>query len=262
VGGPIRVSKVYNGRDRSFFFFDYEGQRILAASLAQHTVPTELERRGDFNQTFTAAGQMKVIYNPFTTRSNPSMPGRFMRDPFVGNVIPQSLMDPVALKAQKYYPSPNSPGLPFTAQNNFVVQSAILQPQDRVEFKIDQVLNERRRMFARYTLMDSMYSKPNFWNNIADPFCCDPMYQRLQNGALDYTETLKPSTMLNIRDAIGCTAGHRWPWSRGFRVADLGLPAAIDQISNERVFPTITIQDYTQLGPNTGDVYLMDDTTH
>jgi hypothetical protein len=96
VGGPIRLPKLYDGRDRSFFFFNYEGQRVLAASLAQHTLPTALERRGDFTQTFTAAGQMKVIYDPATTRPNPAAPGRFMRDPFPGNVIPQDRLDPVA----------------------------------------------------------------------------------------------------------------------------------------------------------------------
>ena len=75
-------------------------------------------------------------------------------------------MDPVALNAQKYYPLPNGPGLPFTHQNNFVVQAAYPQPQDRIEFKIDHDFNDRRRMFGRYTHMDSVYSKPNFWGNI------------------------------------------------------------------------------------------------
>src|SRR5712692_9066760 len=69
-GGPIYVPKLYNGRDRTFFFFDYEGQRIQAASLAQHTLPTELERSGNFTQNLNAAGQMLVIYDPRTTRPN------------------------------------------------------------------------------------------------------------------------------------------------------------------------------------------------
>jgi len=124
VGGPVFIPKVYDGRNRTFFFALYEGQRILAASLAQHTLPTDIERRGNFTQSLIASGQMKVIYDPSTTRANPAQAGRFIRDPFPGNVIPTDRLDPVALKAQRYYPAPNGPGLPFSKQNNFIAQAA------------------------------------------------------------------------------------------------------------------------------------------
>jgi len=262
LGGPISIPKLYNGKNKTFFFFDYEGQRILAASPALHTVPSALEKAGDFSQTFNAQGQLKVIYDPATTRPDPAKPGAFLRSPFPNNVIPQNRMDPVALKMQTYYPEANSPGLAFSHQNNLVLQAAYPQPQDRIEFKIDQIFNDRQRMFGRYTFMDSVYSKPNYWGNIADPGCCDPMNQRLQNGALDYLNTLNNTTVLNIRYGFGRVSGNRYPWSKGFQVSTLGLPASIDQISNQPVFPTVTIQDYTQLGPNGGDVYLMGDVTH
>jgi Carboxypeptidase regulatory-like domain len=262
VGGPVYVPKVYNGKNHSFFYFTYEGQRIAQAQFAQQTVPTDLQRRGDFSQTLNAAGQVVTIYDPFSTRLNPDKPGTFLRDPFPANAVPQGRMDPVAVNAQKFYPLPNSPGLPFTHQNNFVVQSSIPQPQDRTEFKIDHVFNDRRRVFGRYTHMDSMYSKPNFWGNIADPGCCDPMNQRLQNGALDYTDTLNNTTVVNVRYGFARIRGNRFPWSNGFSVQSLGLPGSIDSVANGHVFPTITIQDMTQLGPNGGDYYLLSTYTH
>src|SRR5947207_2351121 len=52
IGGPISIPKLYSGKNKTFFFFDYEGQRILAASPALHTVPSQLEKAGDFSQTF------------------------------------------------------------------------------------------------------------------------------------------------------------------------------------------------------------------
>ena len=268
VGGPISIPKVYNGKDKTFFFALYEGQRISAASIAQHTVPTALERAGDFSQTLGADGQMRVVFDPFTTRPDPARPGRFLRDAFSGNRIPQSMISPVAAKSQEYYPLPNAPGLPFTRQNNLVLQDAYPQPQDRIEFKIDHNFNDRRRVFGRYTFMDSVYSKPNFWKNVADPGCCDPMNQRLQNLAMDYTEMLGTTMVLNVRYGMGRVSGNRVPWSstfsreNGFKVTTLGLPASIDQISDHQVFPTITIQDMTQLGPNGGDIYFMGDTSH
>jgi hypothetical protein len=262
LGGPILIPKLYNGKNKTFFFFDYEGQRILQAVPALQTVPSDLEKAGNFTQTFNAQGQMKVIYDPVTTRPDPANPGAFLRSPFPGNIIPQNRLDPVALNIQKYYPEPNNPGLAFSHQNNLALQASYPQPQDRVEFKVDQVFNDRQRMFGRYTFMDSVYSKPNYWGNIADPGCCDPMNQRLQNGALDYLNTINNTTVLNIRYGFGRVSGNRYPWSKGFQVSTLGLPSSIDLVSNQPVFPTVTIQDYTQLGPNGGDVYLMGDVTH
>ena len=268
LGGPISIPKLYKGKDRTFFFALYEGQRIRAASIAQHTVPSDLERLGDFSQTYAANGKMRVVFDPFSTRPDPARPGRFLRDAFAGNRIPQSMISPVALKSQTYYPEANSPGLPFTHQNNLVLQDAYPQPQDRIEFKVDHSFSDRRRMFGRYTFMDSIYSKPNFWGNIADPGCCDPMNQRLQNVAIDYTENIGTTMVLNFRYGLGRVSGNRVPWSAsfnggdGFQVATLGLPSYIDNISDHRVFPTITIQDMTQLGPNGGDIYFMGDTSH
>jgi hypothetical protein len=168
----------------------------------------------------------------------------------------------------EYYPAPNGPGLPFTHQNNLVLQDAYPQPQDRIEFKVDHNFSDRRRLFGRYTYMDSVYSKPNFWKNLADPGCCDPMNQRLQNAALDYTENFGSTMVLVLRYGLGRVSGNRVPWSstfdpqNGFKVTTLGLPAYIDQVSDHQVFPTITTQDMTQLGPNSGDIYFMGDTTH
>ena len=265
LGGPVYIPKVYNGHNKTFIFGVYEGQRIKAASLAQHTVPTALERAGDFSQTFNAAGQMRQVFDPFSTRANGAT---FVRDQFPGNKIPPSMISPVAAKALSYYPQSNAPGLPFTRTNNLVLQDAYPQPQDRLEMKIDHNFSERRRMFGRYTFMDSVYSKPNFWGNVADPGCCDPMNQRLQNGAIDYTENIGSTMVLNLRYGFGRVSGNRVPWSstfsreNGFKVASLGLPSSIDSISDHQVFPTITVQDYTQLGPNGGDIYFMGDTSN
>ncbi|HWB95361.1 MAG TPA: TonB-dependent receptor, partial [Bryobacteraceae bacterium] len=262
VGGPITLPKIYSGRDRTFFFFDYEGQRVRSASLASMTLPTDAQRQGDFSQVRSATGQPVTIYDPATTRPDPANPEKFIRDPFPGNLIPTARMSPAALAIQKYYPEPNAPGAAFTHANNFVTQGAYPQPQDRVEFKIDHTISDATRIFGRYTFMDSVYSKPNFWGNLADPGCCDPMNQRLQNAALDFTHTVNNSTVLNVRYGLGRVSGNRYPWSKGFQVATLGLPASIDAISNQPVFPTVTIQNYQQFGPNGGDVYLMGDTSH
>src|SRR5262249_34185677 len=81
LGGPIR-------RDRTFFMGSYQGFNENIPFPRTSTVPTDLQRLGDFSQTFNSAGQLITIYDPLTTRPDPSRPGRFIRDPFPGNRIP------------------------------------------------------------------------------------------------------------------------------------------------------------------------------
>src|SRR6266852_5287987 len=94
AGGPIFVPKLYNGRDRTFFFGNFEGFRQRLAKAITTTVPTAAQLAGDFSQTFNSAGQLVVVANPFTAHPGPS--GTVIRDPFPNNQIPQSLFDPVS----------------------------------------------------------------------------------------------------------------------------------------------------------------------
>ena len=97
--GPIR-------RDKTFFMVSLEALRERRADSTLASVPTELERAGDFSQTRPAAGQAITIFDPFSTRANPS--GGFVRDPFPGNRIPSARFDPVAVNTLKFYPAPNT----------------------------------------------------------------------------------------------------------------------------------------------------------
>jgi hypothetical protein len=110
TGGPI-------ARNRSFFMVSYEGLRQNSFRELLTTVPTALERAGDFSQTRGANGQPIVIYDPATTVANPSGSG-YVRSPFQGNRVPANRMDPVALNVMRYWPEANQPGDAATGRNN------------------------------------------------------------------------------------------------------------------------------------------------
>jgi hypothetical protein len=263
IGGPVLLPRIYSGRSKTFFFFDYEGGRTRAAQIATYTLPTPLQRQGDFSQTFNASAQRLVIYNPFSTTKDPANPAAWIRTAFPNNVLPASLLNPVAVNMQKYYPQPNAAGLAFTNQNNYVVQSAYPQFANRIEAKIDHYFNPANRIMGRYDVHDSVYSKPNYFNNLADPGCCEPMYQRLQSAVLVFTHTIGTSKVLEVRAGMGRVAANRVHWSAtrtgvgGFDPTQLGLPASIAAQADRLMFPTVTIQDMTQLGPSGGDDYHM-----
>ncbi len=90
VGGPIRTNKIF-----SFTSFEqWDDTRPLSII---RTVPTELERQGNFSQSTTAGGVVRTIFNPFTSTIDPAT-GRVVRTPFAGNAIPSAMFDPVAVK--------------------------------------------------------------------------------------------------------------------------------------------------------------------
>jgi len=119
VGGPLHIPGVYKGKDKTFFFASYEGLRWVRGLITTGTMPTLLERQGNFTETRTGAGQVISVYDPFTTAPDPARPGRSIRTPFPGNMIPTARFDPVSRNLLAYFPAPNAPGAPNTNVNNF-----------------------------------------------------------------------------------------------------------------------------------------------
>src|SRR5262249_57639062 len=102
LGGPLTVPGLYNGTDHAFFFASYEGTRERQGLVFNSLVPTSAMKRGDFS----AAG-LPVIYDPLTTRANPSGGGT-IRTAFPGNVIPLNRLSPQALFFTQFIPDPNT----------------------------------------------------------------------------------------------------------------------------------------------------------
>jgi hypothetical protein len=180
IGGPLWLPKAlgpleYDGRNRSFFFFNYEGIRHDSAITTLSRVPTELERRGDFSQTFvrTAGGAFVPVqlFDPGTTRANPAGTG-FIRDGFGSAVLPSGRLDPVALRAIQSYPLPNRPGEDPTGRNNFISNAGTISDSNQYNVRVDHQISARNRLFVRYTHVDhaNTGNAPIFAaDNIADP---------------------------------------------------------------------------------------------
>ena len=93
VGGPVYIPKVYNGKNKTWFFFSYEGYRFPSTSgVSQLTLPTQKMVNGDFTDWRSNSGALLPIYDPQSTRSDGK--GGFIRDLFPGNIIPQNRLSP------------------------------------------------------------------------------------------------------------------------------------------------------------------------
>ena len=137
LGGPIVRNKVF-----SFSSFEqWDDKRPLTIV---RTVPTALERAGDFSQSLQG-GRVRTIYNPFSSVLDPAT-NRVVRTPFAGNVIPSALFDPVALKMLQDLPLPNLPG------NTDNWQGGVDEKVDYWNFsqRVDWNVTDTFKMFARY----------------------------------------------------------------------------------------------------------------
>ena len=145
-GGPVMLPKVYNGRDRTFFFASYEAYRNKSAAAPRTvTIPTAEMFAGDFSGWRDANGNLIRIFDPATTRPNPSGPG-FIRDPFPGNVIPLDRFSRISREVlQLATMRPDLPGV----RNNFVFTpgDAIgTNPWNKFSIKLDHNLSPKDRI--------------------------------------------------------------------------------------------------------------------
>lgn len=147
VGGPVLIPHLYNGTNRTFFFFAYEGfrQRQSAESIVR--VPTSAELKGDFSSLLTQGIQ---LYNPFSTRPDPANPGEFLRDPFPGNMIPAQLLSSAADLYATLFPSA---GTPIPGGNLFDRTPADLD-EDSYTGRVDHNFGIHDSLFGRVSYLN------------------------------------------------------------------------------------------------------------
>ncbi len=242
VGGPVLIPKVYNGRNKTFFFFSYEGLRWVRALTATGTMPTALQRDGDFSKTLNAAGAQVTIYDPLSTVPDPAKAGQFIRAAFPGNVIPRSRMDPVALNMLPYTPLPTGQGAPFTGTNNYVSSNSAPTQKDTYSVRLDHSITDNQKLFFRYSPNNTLVNRPMVYGDQYGPSNpingVDTLHHR--QGVLNYTWVLNPSTVLELSSSVL----HYWLGriSPGlyFDPVKVGLPSYMHNIPFDSCFPSIS----------------------
>jgi hypothetical protein len=225
VGGPVWIPKLYNGRNRTFFFFSYEGFRNRAgANATPYSVPPPEFFTGDLHNWVDRNGKQIPIYDPATTTL---VNGTYTRTPFPNNQIPQSQFDPVAKAIMNFaqpYVQPNIPGLvPGTSayvRNNAVSYGTGQQPNNKYSIKADQVITSKQKvafLFSRTREQD--LGCGNSTCTLPFPLSGNPGYNRADVYRLSYDYTLSP-TLLNRLYA----GGNNWRQNHGAYTTYSGAP--------------------------------------
>ncbi|MEK7405938.1 MAG: TonB-dependent receptor [Acidobacteriota bacterium] len=201
IGGPVILPKIYNGRQKTFFFFNFEMFRDIQKKFdAYATVPTEAYRNGDFKAALTGrnlgadglgrAILENVIYDPSTNRT---VGGRIYRDPFPNNTIPKANMDPVALKIQGLFPAPFNSAL----INNYERRYQYRKIQDIPSVKIDHNFGDASKLAVYYSRMRT--DKDNGHDGLPDPISARrDHYIRSHTIRLNYDRSLTTRLLLHF----------------------------------------------------------------
>lgn len=239
--GPIR-------KDRTFFLVSYEGLRQRSFRETLTTVPTSEQRLGDFSQTLAGVGRPITIFDPLaTTGSGASL----QRLPFPGNRIPANRFDPVAVSVMRFFPNPNQPGLEGSRQQNFYNAGSGAVDTNNYDLRVDHNLSDRQKMFGRISRRYSFDGPPQLFpgeTGVAEGRI--NLNDWGTNAVADYTNTLTPTSILNVRLSFARNLFLFDNQGLGFAPSTLGLPRDLDSAVDLPMFPRFAVGGQAALGGN------------
>lgn len=243
IDGPVIIPKIYDGRNKTFFMAGWEQVHILSPAPEYLSVPTALERTGDFSQSLN--GGPLAIYDPLTTTPNGS--GGYTRTAFSNSQIPTNRIDPVAKAILTYVPLPNLPGS-GGALNLFVTPNDGTDTYNAYAYRLDHVFSPAQRISLSY-LQSNRHQVQGLGGF---PAASSPGYShfRTNHGAqVDWTWVMSPTLTSNFR--IGWIE-HRFflgAEDPNFPIGTLGFPSAtVAGIYAPNLFPLIVPSGYSQFG--------------
>lgn len=240
--GPIQHNK-------SFFMLDSEFLRQAAYISSTATVPTQLQRTGDFSQTYNSSGALIKIYDPYTTTANSSGSG-YTRTQAPGNVI-TTHMSSVAKNMMNYFPQPNAAGNSITGANNYFGHALENIMTNAWDFRIDRALPHNQNIFTRYS--ERFYDdNPQPYNGFTSSTVVaqDRIEQIdwMHHFVLGYSIALRSNMLFDVRVGFSRALYDYLNAGRGFQASTLGLPASMNNGGGMPVFPVFAPSGYMQLG--------------
>lgn len=274
LGGPVTIPGVYHGKDKTFFFVDYEGTRIRQGLPEVETVPTLAERASGFtdlsdliaNQPGTTSPDLLgrtfplgQVFDPATTR--PVSAGQvdpftslmatgtgYVREPFSGNMIPSNRIDPNAVKLLDLFPLPTGSGL----FNNYSASPVMKRDTNSFDARIDENISDRDQTFVTFDYNHTGMIKPPPFAGIAsggsDFTQASDSFTAL-TAAWSETHVFSPTMINEFR--VGFTRSTT-PFQQ-FGANNLGIPEqfgiqGIPQVPGNGGLPSMAVGFYTRLG--------------
>ena len=233
IDGPVRIPGMFDGRNKTFFMFNYEGYKEATPNPATYTVPDDAQLRGDFSGLRDAQGRLIQIFDPATGRLEN---GQWVRDAFPGNVIPQDRISPMARQFTQYFLRPNTTPAAGTDpwRSNFLFAPNLAYDTfHNIATKVDQNVSDRSKVFVRYAY--NKRTEERYTNGITTGPAQDgqlPLERLNHTGVGDWVRTMGSSLVFNVRAGLNQYLElARSDPGLSFNPAELGFPASlVDQL--------------------------------
>ncbi len=223
LGGPVWIPKVYNGKNKTFFYVVTESYRQKSPLTDQYTLPTAAEKAGNFS------GSKKIVYDPFTSRActaGDACPAGVttVRSPFAGNIIPANRLNAVGQSVLGLMPLPQTG---VTDAINFTGSDTLTDRADEYMAKLDHEIFSWWKMNASYLHYKSREPGGNTLGTILTASSGTPylLYRKVDATQVNSIMTLNPTTVLNLRFGFNRFPNVTDPVNYGLSPATLGLPA-------------------------------------
>ncbi|MGB9433975.1 MAG: carboxypeptidase regulatory-like domain-containing protein, partial [Candidatus Acidiferrum sp.] len=242
LGGPVSVPKLYDGKDKTFFFFDYEGNRRHTSAPEQLLVPTQAERNGNLS-ALVAQQQGGALMDPFTGRAYPN------------NTIPsgsacsnsKDCINPVAHALLNYYPLPNANLGEANPSYNYQTFVPIPSSTNGWDLRVDQTITAKQQIYARYSWKNALNNE-GAMGAAAGQFLPNVVaHDQNRSFLLSYNYVIRPSLINEFR--FGFTnfqENDNFPIQGSSAISQLGLQGInISQHPTGDAFPTFNFSDGT-----------------
>jgi hypothetical protein len=250
LGGPVYLPKIYNGRNRTFFFVDWEGYRRNQLQSTLRSVATTKIREGDF-------GGENRIYDPLTQRADPTSATGIRRTQFPNNLIPRSRWDVPTGRLLAAFPLPTNTSL----VNNYLANLSLTQDWDQGDARVDHQFTSTDNLFVRWSIQHTTTTAPYTFPAVSiqglpkpigvgneDSFA-GPAFNPVQHAVASYTKVISPTLVNDFR--VGFNRFVLDYTGEGFESGGTNYGNAIG-IPNSNSHPLHTLLPIINLGTYTG----------
>lgn len=259
-GGPVIIPKVYNGKNKLFWFFTYNAFKDVKtedSSTFNRTVPTLRAREGDFSEmlNIVTSPNRFIVHDPNTTRVDPARPNNFVRTPFPGNIIPRSrFVNPSYNAIRDLYPRPNVDIVPGQEPVNNYLASQTPYNWDYKAYsnRMDYQISDKWRAYGRWS-----------WNIFGPEDRGDWTYETARGlnlgglvrnnvgGNIDLVYTQNSTTIWNLNVAVNqFKEGNIQPKALSFKPSDINLPKYLDEKAGDlTILPLMNVAGYSPISP-------------
>ena len=247
IGGPIFIPHLYDGHNRSFFFFALEDSRENDSATETDTVPLPAFLNGDFSAL------SQPIYDPASVYATtlPNGQAGYARTQFDYNGVPNTInparFSPVGLAALEFFPAPNAGGAGAQV-NNYVVTGVSKSDYLHYDIRVDHDIKKNWHTFVRYSHLQVNGAGLNDYKNAAAQ-SGNPLTISVHSLSFDNLVTISPKFLMELRYGFSRLDEQSTPYGEGFDPTSLGLPASLAAAAEAKMFPTFSFTNgYSGLG--------------